>query len=323
MSSASIVSGGVLARSAPLDAQTTPFVQPSFCADLFSTTTVSEFPVRETGTTSYGYSNRVVTALVPDGNDPRFTSCLPDGWAAKPSQYQYTFSPAVCPSGWIAHAIGPYWERDGVASTTSMGSSSGQQASTAYCCPSLHSLDLRTGTSSISGLSTIIFPACIRGMDLSSPVSTSTESDATTQTPTGSTTLAGRTAKSITTRADYLSGIQVQNAWHIKWKPSDTSTLSPVPPTLICGSPLDTWIPGQSVPTQTEQCPGYRTSEPAENGDPAMQNLPVIVGVTVGVVGFLILVCIGLCMLRRKRKPRRPPPYQRTSQANQGAGSTY
>jgi hypothetical protein len=188
---------------------------------------------------------------------------------------------------------------------------------------SLHSLELPAGSSSISGLPTIIFPACIRGVDLASPASTSAESDATTPNPTGSTTLAGRTAQAITTRADYLSGIQVQNAWHIKWKPSDASTLSPVPPTLICGAPLDTWIPGQSVPTQTEQCPGYRTSEPAENGDPSMKNFPVIVGVTVGVVCFLILVCIGFCVRHSKRNSRRPPPYQRTSYANQGAGNTY
>jgi hypothetical protein len=44
-----------------------------------------------------------------------------------------------------------------------------------------------------------------------------------------------------------------------------------------------------------------------------MRNLPVIVEVTVGVVCFLILVCIGLCVLHRKRKSPRHPPYQGTS----------
>lgn len=134
MSPTSTVSDHVVTRSATSDAQTTPFVQPSFCADLFSTTTVSEFPVSQSDNI-HGYVNRTVTALVPDGNDPRFTSCLPGGWAAKPSQYQYTFSPAVCPSGWMAYAIGPDWEWDSVTSTTTKRSSSGQQASTAYCCP--------------------------------------------------------------------------------------------------------------------------------------------------------------------------------------------
>lgn len=129
--------------------------------------------------------------------------------------------------------------------------------------------------------------------------------------------------QAITTRADYSSGIQVQNAWHIRWKPSDTSTLSPVPPTLICGSPLDTWVPGQSVPTQTEQCPGYHTSQPAENLDPSFRYVPVIIGVTVGVVCFLIFMGIGLCVLQRKKKPPRPPSHQQTSEDIPSARSTY
>jgi hypothetical protein len=146
-------------------------------------------------------------------------------------------------------------------------------------------------------------------VDLATAVSGPIETDTTTIADlTDSTTpLDRRTVQGVTTRADHLSGIQVQNAWHIKWKPSDTSTLSPVPPTLICTTPLDTWVPGDSVLTQTEQCPVYQTSEPAENGSPSMRYLDVIIGVPVGVVGFLIFVCVGLCVLHRKPKSRRHP----------------
>ena len=135
--------GNTFVGAKPLDAQTIPFIQPSFCADLFSNTTVTGFPVEETGITSLGFTDRLVTALVPDSKDPRFTACLSNGTAARPSQYFYTFSPVVSPSGWITHATGPDWERDGTSKATKR-SSSVQQASTAYCCPTYCDLSSAT-----------------------------------------------------------------------------------------------------------------------------------------------------------------------------------
>lgn len=82
----------------PRDPQTTPFVQPSICAEIFTTTTVLAFP------DSDGHQP-TIEALVQDASDPRYPSCQPPGWAAKPKQYQYWFSPAVCPSGWTAYSL--------------------------------------------------------------------------------------------------------------------------------------------------------------------------------------------------------------------------
>jgi hypothetical protein len=82
----------------PRDPQTTPFVQPSICAELFTTTTVLAYP------DSDGH-HPTIEALVQDASDPRYPSCQPPGWAAKPTHYQYWFSPAVCPSGWTAYSL--------------------------------------------------------------------------------------------------------------------------------------------------------------------------------------------------------------------------
>ncbi|KAB5577941.1 hypothetical protein GE09DRAFT_1214154 [Coniochaeta sp. 2T2.1] len=66
--------------------QTTPFVHPSVCADLFTTTTFTATP--------YGNKQQQakVHALVPDQADSRFSSCYPGGPGRSD---QYSFSPAL------------------------------------------------------------------------------------------------------------------------------------------------------------------------------------------------------------------------------------
>lgn len=77
-------------------------------------------------------------------------------------------------------------------------------------------------------------------------------------------------------------------------------------------------IPGQSIPTQTEQCPGYQTSAPSETA--GMQYLPVLIGVPVGVVGFLILACVGWGLLHRQKK-RNARRYPRDSRPTKASGA--
>lgn len=82
----------------PRDPQTTPFVQPSICAELFTTNTFLAYP------DSDGH-HQTIEALVQHASDPRYPSCQPPGWAAKPTQYRNLFSPGVCPSGWTAYSL--------------------------------------------------------------------------------------------------------------------------------------------------------------------------------------------------------------------------
>jgi hypothetical protein len=66
------------------------------------------------------FSSELVTAHIALSNsaDPRFATCQPSGWAAVPPASRFSFSPAVCPSGWTAYDLG----------TTAAS------VSTAYCC---------------------------------------------------------------------------------------------------------------------------------------------------------------------------------------------
>ncbi|KAJ6779560.1 hypothetical protein PWT90_10012 [Aphanocladium album] len=74
---------------------TTIFIQPSNCASLFT-----GFNFTSTRTGSYKNSFTTWTASQSNTADPRFSSCNPPGWDVA----GFTFSPAVCPSGWIYYS---------------------------------------------------------------------------------------------------------------------------------------------------------------------------------------------------------------------------
>lgn len=97
-------------RTAP-QALTTPFTAPSSCAGQFDTTSF---------VTSYfwnTFETTTVTLLVSATSD---ASCRP---SAVDQDGPFEFSPAVCPSGWTAYALGP--TAPVAASTT---------VTTAFCC---------------------------------------------------------------------------------------------------------------------------------------------------------------------------------------------
>jgi len=69
----------------------TPFVPPPECTSIWSAAVVS---------TSANGSSLTLTILASDAANPRFTSCQPQGWATNIPARRFSYSPAVCPSGW-------------------------------------------------------------------------------------------------------------------------------------------------------------------------------------------------------------------------------
>lgn len=96
-------------------ALTTPFDQKPECTSIWDLTS--------TPTWTDG-SSTTLTILASDTADTRFLSCQPSGW--NPAGH-FTFSPAVCPSGWT------YWHMRENLCWNEKASSS-VVCSTAYCC---------------------------------------------------------------------------------------------------------------------------------------------------------------------------------------------
>lgn len=91
-------------------AMTTPFMQQPSCTDIFSTTFVIE---------NFNFNSTLTASIaVSDQADPRFTVCQPSGWASVIPESRFSFSPAVCPSGWTASDI----------------QTTGTSITAAYCC---------------------------------------------------------------------------------------------------------------------------------------------------------------------------------------------
>ncbi|KAF7532161.1 hypothetical protein G7054_g8177 [Neopestalotiopsis clavispora] len=121
--------------TAPYLAVTTPFTPPQGCVDQFRTTSVvSSFWWND-------YTTTTVKVLASDPGDSRFSACQPPGWN---ESAQFTFSPAVCPSGFTAYLLGHGLE---------------WSLSTAYCC-----------SSTIEGIST---HACFKDIEESTTAATS------------------------------------------------------------------------------------------------------------------------------------------------------
>lgn len=93
-------------------ALTTLFEQPTDCRSIY-TLSNSTIDYRDGTLTSLSY-------FVSDAADAKYTSCQPSGW----DENNRTFSPAVCPSGWV------YF--DGVERT--IGGRQSTTRTTAACC---------------------------------------------------------------------------------------------------------------------------------------------------------------------------------------------
>lgn len=84
-------SPGASATETALLALTTPFVQESDCASIWSLSSIGSY---DQGTTS------TVSVLVSNVGDEHFSSCQPSGWDSVVPGSRFSFSPAVCPSHW-------------------------------------------------------------------------------------------------------------------------------------------------------------------------------------------------------------------------------
>ncbi|OBT76612.1 hypothetical protein VF21_05302 [Pseudogymnoascus sp. 05NY08] len=182
-------------------ALTTPFVQRPECASIWDLTTFSSL---------VSGVSKDITVLVSDAADERFASCQPPGWESIVPASRFSFSPAVCPSGWTYYNMAPSETRTKGKDTT---------MSTAYCCASGHWLadlsDFPTAT---------MTPLCYREASII----------ATLSNGTGSTRL-------------LTQGAQAHQAWHITWEASDTSTLTPSLPELTSNKHVPTWKPGEII----------------------------------------------------------------------------
>lgn len=185
----------------PNFAFTTPFPQPESCSSLLTTTvsTYSDF-----GTTSSR------TFLLPDTSNPRYAACL------APASH-FTFSPAVCPQGWVAWWLG---RTSALPTATSPPGSTPLLISTAYCCAPGYSM-LNQGIDDDPS------PSCKQAFVSISSLSNS-------QIPASTTTLS----------------VAMLPAWHISWQTTDLPTLSPRPPTLDSDERFTQWVPGTDLKEQ-------------------------------------------------------------------------
>ncbi|KAK4096689.1 hypothetical protein N658DRAFT_501295 [Parathielavia hyrcaniae] len=245
-------------QAAP-QALTTPFVPPQSCADQFITTTIYS-----------DFTTTTVLASVPA--HPRFSACQPPGWDSGGDNNSILhFSPAVCPSGWTAHALGGY---------------ESQAVSTAHCCSSGFALIDYYPFQSVDGISPQ--SPCVANMTNTSPPS----------------------ATAFPARSTAAYHLRVHNAWHISWEASDMPSLSPTPPPLpLCetSSVIWSWVPGATVEPGAylrTSCDDRASGSGSGSGLPSLGVLMVLV-VVVPVVFLMILCsCVWVCCRRRRRRER-------------------
>jgi len=271
--------------TATAPALTTPFVPPPGCADQFITTSYTS------------WSSIIIPVLASGPVDSRFASCQPSGWNAGNASFH--FSPAVCPSGWTAYALGgtvSYVEDPTTTSVTTF--------STAHCCsryfltPSLllpfRPPDVAPRSTRMAHLNPIN-----SGFKLSDVVNLVVEGISPVACFQ---TIAADMQATATSAQD---GLRVHNAWQISWASSDIASLSPPPPQLPCstGIALASWVPGINPVPSANICRNYIEENP-EHG-PAVNGIGVwfaVVGVPIIIVALLVTWLVLWCRRRRRHE---------------------
>ncbi|KAJ0412959.1 hypothetical protein BJY00DRAFT_320271 [Aspergillus carlsbadensis] len=105
----------VTATAAQLLLFTTPFSEPDGC----------HVNARRTLTQAVSGTTSTQRYLISDPALPSFTSCQPSGWNEIIPESRFSFSPAVCPSGWATWEIG-----------TTTRAEDDEVVTTAWCCSS-------------------------------------------------------------------------------------------------------------------------------------------------------------------------------------------
>ena len=107
----------------------------------------------------------------------------------------------------------------------------------------------------------------------------------------------------------YSAVVSAHAAWEVQWMYSDTSTLSPAPPSLsLCSQvQIPTWTPGAKVAKadRNKEC-----RELGNSPDERENNLGAVYAGVIGgsVGGFVLLLVVGIiccvCFRRRSRKKK-------------------
>ncbi|CEL10865.1 hypothetical protein ASPCAL13973 [Aspergillus calidoustus] len=272
-----MASSGTLATAPqPL---TTPFVPSESCVDKFRTTNyITSFSWDDFSTTT-------LRVLVSEEAD----SCLPSGWNGSPAS-EFQASPAVCPSAWTAYNLGAtvFVERSPVTRSVT--------ASTAFCCSSGFTLSYLSGIPIADTAANACFQPITTDTTSTSPASTtSTATDSDERTTTIRTT---------STENPFPDGLRVHEAWHITWKASDVSILSPSPPDLgSCTSvALATWVPGEPVDSDSLSC--RSTNSGVSHGSDSDTALFRFLVIGIPVIG-VVVVGVGAVVCWRRRKKRK------------------
>ncbi|KAF4471174.1 hypothetical protein FALBO_1917 [Fusarium albosuccineum] len=260
--SSNITPSSATATATEWVALTTPYEPPLSCQSNWKRTTVAW--------TQDGSS--AVLALV---SEP-ISTCYPSGWDDTEAGSRFSFSPAVCPSGWV------YWK---MARETD----SSPATSTAYCCESGYTFDWFGGAQQLA--STLVPNQCARwvksttGMSDEDGTITATASDIEQNdsviTPDGT--------------------LMVHQAWAISWAASDTAHLSPQPPALYSGETVASWDPHESVPSDRP------VEEPVNDHVNMYISNSAVWFLMVGlpIIAVLLISSCCWCCIRNRRKEKR------------------
>ncbi|SCO84546.1 uncharacterized protein FRV6_08673 [Fusarium oxysporum] len=241
-------------------ALTTPFSPPSSCQPSWNRTSLVW---TQDGTFTY----LVLVSVSP-------TSCYPSGWESSEGESLFTFSPAVCPSGW------DYWKM--------ARSGDSPAVSTAYCCE--------------SGFT---FNPYDRGGYVANDFFTS-GCGRWVQTTTGISQGDGTTIAMLSGLSNYQDSsamdgtFMVHQAWAISWGSSERSDLTPMPLTLTDGERVSSWKPGETLPEDSRPTESFDQSQGYISSSAVwflMVGIPIIVFV-------LIAGCCWVCIRRRIREGR-------------------
>ncbi|TVY72046.1 hypothetical protein Focb16_v012814 [Fusarium oxysporum f. sp. cubense] len=241
-------------------ALTTPYIPPSNCTPNWKKTSLIW---TQDGTFTYP----VLVSAPP-------ASCYPSGWEISEAQSPFTFSPAVCPSGW------DYWEMSRPGDSPAV--------STAYCCESGFTFDPYDRGGYVAN--DFFTSGCGRWVQTISDIS---QRDGTTTT-----TLSGSSNYQDASAMD--GTFMVHQAWEISWGSSERSDLTPMPLTLTDGERVSYWKPGETLPDDSRPTESFDQSQGYISTSAVwflMVGLPIIV--------FLMIVgCCWVCIRRRIRERR-------------------
>lgn len=138
----------------------------------------------------------VKSIIYSDPADERFASCQPLGWNTILPRSRFTFSPAVCPSQWLAWSI-------------QVSSSMGKKVTTAFCCQTKYTLAGRHTT---------------LGNEIWQCAQELRESD--------NITVQATLSQGKGYAQPISSGVLMHPAWNIIWDSSDQATMTPRPPNM-------------------------------------------------------------------------------------------